>query len=205
MIAFAVSALAGVMCILTAGVLLLALLAYYRDLWNKPVLGPAVLAGSKIPAVLLGAAAGGWRGQLLIPELILACVALAVYTWAAEATAHELPRRSLARWRITIVSGVVGAAMAIAAFRLWGLATPGPWLVILLALWLTTRSASLSSAMGKPTGPRMEQALTRQFQRGELLLLACIIAALLPDWQGTLAFAAVFLLFPIAAFLDRRG
>lgn len=205
LIAFAVSSLAGVVCILVSGVLLLALLAYYRDLWNKPVLGPIVLAGAKALAVLLGATVGGWRGQgTLLPELILACLALAVYTWAAEVTVHTLPRRGMARWRITVISGLVGLAMTIAAFRSFGPASPGPWMVVWLALWLTARSATLCAALGKLAGPRMEQTLTRQFQRGELLLLAGVVAALLPDWQAAIAFAAVFVLFPIAALLDRR-
>jgi hypothetical protein len=204
LIAFAVSALAGVACILAAGVLLLALLAYYRDLWQKPVLGPVVLAGSRAVAVLLGAAAGGWRGQSpLMPELLLACVALAAYTWASEATTHKPPRRGLARWRVTIVSAVVGLTLVIYAFCRWGMEI-NPWLVVLLTIWLTARSASLSVAMGTSSGPQMEQALTRQFQRGELLLLAGIVAALLPEWQGTIAFGAVFVLFPVAALLDRR-
>lgn len=205
LIAFAVSALAGVVCILVGGVLLLALLAYYRDLWRKPILGPIVLAGSKALAVLVGAAGGGWQGEVFaMPELLLACTAAAVYAWSAETTIHEWPRRGTARWRITLTAGVIGLAVVVTAFRISGVAAMGPWLAAWLAAWLTVRCASLSLAMGKTTGPRMEYAMTRQFQRGELLLLACLVAALLPDWQGTLAFAAVFVLFPVLALLDRR-
>lgn len=205
LIAFAVSALAGVVCILVAGMLLLALIAYYRDLWKKPVLGPTVLAGSKVLAVLLGAAGGGWEGQVLaMPELFLACAALAAYTWATETTMDEWPRRGPGRWRLTMTVAVVGAAMLVAALRSSGVMTLGPWLVVWLAVWLTARTATLSVTMSKSAGPAVEQVISRQYQRGELLLLAVVTAALLPDWQGALAFAAVFVFFPIAALLEKR-
>lgn len=205
LIAFAFSALAGIACVLPAGGLLLASLAYYRDLWKKPFAGPIVLSGLKALAVLLGATAGGWRGQPApLPDLILACGILAAYTAASEVTSHHLPRRGLTRWCMTPVSAVVGIVPVIAAFCSRGIASLNSWMTVWLAIWLTARSTSLNLAQGKIAGPTMEQTLMRQFQRGELLLLACLFTARLPEWQGTIAFAAVLVLLPLAAVLDRR-
>lgn len=204
MIAFAVSALAGVACLLVSGVLLLLLLAYYRDLWDRPRLGPVILAISRAVTVLAGAAAGGWRGQTaLLPALLLAGGATAIYGWAVEATSHGAAA-GWKRWRTTATAGISGAASATWAFCCHGVSALAPWLAVWLALWLTARTISLTLAADRASGPWVQQARARQEQRGELLVLAGLAAALLPEEWSAAAFAVVFLFFPLAAWLDRR-
>lgn len=204
LIAFAISALLGVVAILVTGLLLLALLAYYRDLWRRLVLGPTCLAGATVLAVLLGAAAGGWSGDVMLPTLYLACLVPSAYAWASETTVNRLPRRGLGRWQATLVAGAAGAILTTWAFCSQGLVALGPWLSVWLSIWLLARTGSLSHTLGQRNTPLLAHTLRCQFQRGELLLLGNIMVVCLPEWQGTLAFASVFVAFPLLALLGRR-
>ncbi len=206
LIVFAVSALAGLMTAVVTGVLLLVLLAYDRIDRRRNVF--RALAGGGLPAlgVLLGAAAGGWQGQIsLLPELLLSGFLLGGYAAATEpAPDFRDPRFGRWRWIPVGLAAVGGAVLLGVLFFRFGVAALSPWLGVWLFLWLLARTVSLTVAVTNMMGQSAPHVIRVPFQRGQLLLQALLGLAFLPAVQGWWGFLAVFLLLPVAGFFDRR-
>jgi hypothetical protein len=106
---------------------------------------------------------------------------------------------SLAWWPVvvaTLALGLVGIAC-------WRQGTAGgTWLTLWLTFWLVVRTFYFSNTVRNWSNPDWIGMVAWQLFRGVLLLQGAILTSLLPPLGGMIAFAVVFVLFPVTNLLS---
>jgi len=160
--------------------LVVTVFAYNASLKRHRALGPLSMGACRGLSVLLGAAAGGWSGQLDWQVLVPMGVVWAYIASVTAIAAGETEQRRIGsrRWLpLTVVALTLAAAIAKAWTRRPWSDGSGVFLAVPLLVLLTFFAATWAWLLRGEPSPKLVQSLIGRMIAGLLLLQAAMVVA----------------------------